>query len=145
MDESNEQQINILGQSYEILLDEYYAISYYFIDTKFAYIYWRRPPSFVQYKNAFECFFTLPEEQKIDYFVSNIVNQGITSLEKSNWYREVALPNGIKKGLKKAAVIMDDNPFRKFYISIAIKLTKSAGLPFKSFSDLQTAVDWLND
>lgn len=136
-------QLSLLGKEYEILLDQPYASVYYFQATGLGYIYWKRLASFEEYKQPFEAMLKKQKEDQGLYFISDIVNQGPSSKEKKEWFKEVALKQAIDGGLKKAAVILDNNPFKQFYLNVVLKATNTMGLPFKTFSDLKAAKEWL--
>lgn len=138
-----ESSVSILGESYDLLLDKPFASVYHFTDTKIGYVYWKKSPSFEQYKEPFEVLLERHEKSPIDYFLSDIINQGVSSGEKKEWFKEVALKKAIDGGVKKGAVIINDNPFKEFYVNIILKATNRMGLPFKIFRNIDQAKSWL--
>jgi len=138
-----ESAIPVLGESYELLLDKPFASVYHFKDSKIGYVYWKKSASFEEYKKPFEVLLEKHKKNPIDYFLSDIINQGVTSSEKKDWFREIALKKAIDGGVKKGAVIINDNPFKEFYVNIVLKATNKMGLPFKIFRNVDQAKDWL--
>lgn len=136
-------QLTLLGNNYEVLLDKSYVSVYYYSDTGLGYIYWKKNASFDEYKLPFEAMLEKQKTSKGVYFISDITNQGPSSKEKKDWFKEVALKQAIDGGLKKAAVILDSNPFKQFYINIILKATNNMGLPFKAFNNLEDARGWI--
>ncbi len=138
-----DEQLSVLGEKYETLLNTDYVSVYHFEDTKIGYIYWKRQVSLEEYKEGFNAMIKKHTQDPSDYFISNIIKQGVSSVEKKDWFRSVAMEQAIKKGLKKAAVIMDNNPFREFYVNLIMGSTKKMGLPFKTFQNVISAKEWL--
>lgn len=138
-----ETQLSVLGETYEIILDKPFAGVYYFSDSKIAYIYWKKPVAITEYQEAFNAILKKHKQTPAIYFLSDIVNQGVSSNDKKEWFREVVLKEAIDGGLKKGAIITDGNPFRDFYINIILGSTNKMGLPFKSFHNAKDAKDWL--
>jgi len=140
---NQKEELSILGENYEVIMDKPHVSVYQFLDTKIGYIDWKGQVSFEEYKEGFEALLKRHKQNPSDYFISNIINQGVSSAEKKTWFKEVALKQAFDAGLKKGAVIMDNNPFREFYVNNIMGSTNTMGLPFKTFNDLKQAKDWL--
>ena len=138
-----ETDLSILGSSYDILIDKPYAIAYFFPDTKIGFVQWRKHASFDEYKGVFEAVLERHKKTPGQYFLSDIREQGASSKEKKDWFKEVALREAIDGGLEKAAVIMGTNPFKQFYINTIMNAINTMDLPFKAFDNIAEAKEWL--
>ncbi|MDN5211268.1 hypothetical protein QQ020_04375 [Fulvivirgaceae bacterium BMA12] len=137
------EELEILGKAPEVVLHRPYAMAYFFTDTKICYLHWKKLTSFEEYKEVFNTILEWHAKTPADYFLSDIRNQGTSSVEKKDWFKDYAIKKAVDGGLKKGAVIMDRNPFKQFYINLILKTTNTMQLPFKAFSDMPSAVAWL--
>lgn len=136
-------ELGLLGDEHRVLLDKPFSIVYYFNDLNLGFVYWKKAVSFQEYQETFNTLLQWHLDQPIDYFISDIVNQGVSTAEMKEWFKQIILKKAIKAGLKKGAVIINNNPFKEFYINIILKTTNSMGLPLKTFHDLNSAKNWL--
>lgn len=137
-------QLAILGKKYEVVLDKPFVSVYHFNDTKTGFIYWKSKVSFEEYKEGFEAMLKKHKQSPCDYLITDIVNQGVSSNEKKEWFKNIAMKQALEIGLKKAAVILDNNPFREFYVNLILGFSKSLGLPFKTFRSISQAKAWID-
>ena len=127
-----------------VLLEKDFAVVSVMTDKKLGMIQWKGKASFDGYKEAFESILGYAEvNHNIDYYISDIRNQAIVSPEMRKWFQEVALPRAVAGGLKRAAVIMDGNAFKKYYMNMILQMTNKFGLPLKLVSDFDEAYDFL--
>lgn len=137
-----ESYLSELDETYEVLTDTTYAGAYYFSSIKVALICWKKQCSFEEYKDVFYTILKKHKQSPVHYFLSDIRNQGLSSNEKKEWLKEVAIKEAADTGLKKGAVIVDNNPFKQFYTNIILSATNTMGLPFKTFSNISDAKNW---
>ncbi len=136
-------QLTLFGNNCNKLSDENFATVYYFSDSKIGLIHWKINPNFEQFKSAFTQLLDLQKNKPVNYFVSDIIKLGISTHEKRKWYRETAIPQAVKGGLLKAAIIVNNNPVQLFFMNLAQQLSKNYGLPLKVFRDVKVAKEWL--
>jgi hypothetical protein len=120
----------------------------YYPESKLVIITWKdkdRVLTFDEYKHPFEKSLELQVEKKFDvrFFISDTRNQGAISPKYRKWFQNEAAPRAQKQGLEKAAVVMDANVFKRYYINHIMKTLNTLGLPFKAFKDLDAAKQWL--
>ena len=124
-----------------ILNNDYAEISYD-SELKLGKIVWKRKTSMEEYQHAF---ITLLEDIKVhgtENFLSDIRNQSVVSPEARKWFEAEMIPNAIKFGVKRAAVIFDGSVFKKYYLNMILQATNKFGLPLKMFGTEEEALAW---
>jgi hypothetical protein len=127
-----------------IVFSESFARITYHTKYKMIKVVWNGSFSKEQYQLAIETAlnFQLKELVPIDFYLSNILNQGIVNPESRKWFEKVAMPRAIKQGLKRAAVVFDGNVFKKYYLNLILQASNSYKLPLKFFSTEEDAINW---
>jgi hypothetical protein len=112
-------------------------------DMKLGKIVWNGTPDKVEYRNPFKALIKYAETHKVEVFLSDITHQGLISIENRQWFERQLLPEAKALGLKKAAIVTNDNTFRLNYISLIINITNRFKIPVKLFSSQERAEKWL--
>lgn len=117
----------------------------YVPDMSLIIIEWNGTLTNEQYRTAFVKALEFQEKctSPIHNFMSDVRRQGIVNPDNRRWFETVALPRAIKQGLKHAAVIIDGNVFKKYYLNLLLKTTKRFRLPLKLFNSREDAYSWL--
>lgn len=110
---------------------------------KLGKIEWLGKANLVEYQSAFKALLEEQRKNPIHYYLTDIRKQSVVSPENRKWFESVAIPKAIEQGLKKAAVVMDGNVFKKYYINVILNTTKKYGLPLKVFAAEKDAIEWL--
>lgn len=74
-------------------------------------------------------------------FFSDIRKEGVVGPESSKWVQEEIMQKAFSYGMKKVAVVMDSDIFKKFYIQNLEKAAKSDSL--KYFDSVEAANKWI--
>jgi len=127
-----------------VIFQENFATITYHSKQEMIKVVWNGAISKEQYQMAIEkaLDFHQKEGPRIENYLSNILNQGIVSPESRKWFEVVALPRGVKQGMKKAAVIFDGNIFKKYYLNLILQASNAYKLPLKFFSTEEEAIKW---
>ncbi len=126
-----------------IVLDESYAKISYYESLTLIYIEWIGKVTSEQYKNTFNKALAYSDDHKIELFLSDISRRNLVNPSDRKWFEQEALPEAVKKGLKKGAVVFDGNPFKKYYLNTIYMRAKMFMLPFKFFTSEDKAMEWL--
>ncbi len=126
-----------------ILLDNEFVKVSYDDSIYLGTIVWKGTVSTSEYRNAFMILLDYSITHRTDYFLSDTINQGVIGPDNRKWFEEYALPEAIKRGLKKAAIVMSGNVFKKYYINMILSSTNKFKLPAKTFSSQEEALKWL--
>lgn len=71
-------------------------------------------------------------------------NSGLVSPSDREWFQENAVPKAAEKGLIKTAVVIKNNPFKKYYANAILKsVTRKTTYEMKVFTDYEKANEWI--
>ncbi|MFO8023048.1 MAG: STAS/SEC14 domain-containing protein [Perlabentimonas sp.] len=128
-----------------IIFEDNYAIVRYIPDMHLIFIEWSGTLTNEQYRTAFLKALEFQEKctVPISNFMSDVRKQGIVNPDNRRWFETVALPRAIKQGLKHAAVVIDGNVFKKYYLNLLLKTTNRFRLSLKLFNSREDAYSWL--
>lgn len=107
-----------------ILLNTNYAEVYVETDIRLGVIIWKSNCNEDEYKKAFLTLLDFHKKENLPYYLSDIQNQGIVNPQNRKWFENYALPMAAQNGLKKAAVITNSHPFKRYYINMLLKVVK---------------------
>lgn len=134
----------------ELIFENDWAKSEYYPEEKLVLVTWKdkdRVLTFDEYKYVFEKSIEFQSKNKSDirFFISDSRNQGIISPKYRRWFQSEAVPKAQSQGLEKAAVVMDTNVFKRYYINHIMKTLNTLGMPFKTFKSTEEAVQWFRE
>ncbi len=95
-----------------------------------------------QYREVWEKTLEFAFANKIDFFLSDIIDQKVVTPEDRKWFEESAVPRAIKTGIKKGGIILGSNPFKRYYFNNIMKKIGGTDLPFKAFKNKEAAYKW---
>jgi len=134
----------------EQIFETDWAKADYYPERQLVIVTWKdkdRVLTFDEYKYPFERSLELQIKKKfeVQYFISDTRNQGTISPKYRKWFQNEAVPRAQKQGLQKAAVVMDANVFKRYYINHIMKTLDTLGMPFKAFKNLDEAKEWFKE
>jgi hypothetical protein len=127
----------------QIILNEIYVQLWLDQSAGLLVLDWKGRVSGEEYRNTYGQALAFAEQNKVDFFLSDIRNQELTSDNEEKWFEEVVIPKALKIGLKRAAVIFEGNLLKKYFLNNILLKLKNYGLPFKFFTDENEALEWL--
>ena len=97
-----------------------------------------------EYRSAFEKIleYTKGKNIFINYLADTRV-QSVVSPEDRKWFQENIIPEAIKHGLQRGAVVISGNAFKKYYMNMIIKGSKMFPIQIKMFDNVDKAKKWL--
>lgn len=97
------------------------------------------------YKESFTVLIDYIKDKNLSVkFLSDTRKQSVVSPDDRKWFQTVAVPLAQKYGLKRAAVVISGNVFKKYYMNMILMAMKKLPVDIKIFDDVQLAKDWLN-
>ncbi len=102
---------------------------------------WKMQHDHETYKMLFLKILDYIKEYRATGFLSDIRKEGIVAPISSNWVQTEIMPKAFALGLKKIAVIMDADVFKKFYIKTIEKAAGSDRIQY--FDHYEPANEWL--
>ena len=127
----------------ETIKDTNYVTLSYDKDLKLLEIAWKAS-SFTsdEYRSIFTEAIEFGNNNDVVNYLSDIREQRIISPEERKWFEEHAIEDAIAFGLKRGAIVVGGNPFKKYYINNIMSKTGKLKLPLKAFKDKAKANEW---
>lgn len=126
----------------KIILDSKYAYVTYNPVLSIGKIEWKGKVSTDDYQDAFIKLLEYVKGKNVKYYLADITKQSVVSPDNRKWFEEYVLPEAVKNGLKKAAVVFDGNIFKKYYLNMILKVTNKYNVPLKTFTKEEDAIEW---
>jgi len=128
-----------------VIQDNEYSKVYFDTDLQAGIIDWKdkKLPS-EEYRAAFEKLIEYTKGKNI--FVNYLADtrlQSVVSPEDRKWFQENIIPEAIKHGLQRGAVVISGNAFKKYYMNMIIRGSKMFPIEIKMFDNLDKARKWL--
>jgi hypothetical protein len=95
-----------------------------------------------QYKEVWNKTIEFGNNNDVDYFLSDIIDQKVVAPNDRKWFEDEAIPRAIKTGIKKGAIVLGANPFKVYYFNNIMKKIGGTSLPFKAFKNKEKAYEW---
>lgn len=97
-----------------------------------------------KYRNVYTYLLTEYEIGDILYLLVDTTKCGLVSPEDRAWFQEYAVTKAAENGLLKAAIVIKNNPFKKYYANAILKaVTRKTTFEMKVFTDLEKANVWI--
>lgn len=129
----------------KILLDKEFATVTFDDDLKLVKLVWKGRTTHEQYMEAFNTGIDYGKEHEVNLFLSDVRNQQIVSPDSRKWFQAEAIPRAKSFGLKRAAVVLDGNVFKRYYLNHIFGTTKRTGIELQFFKNMEEAMDYLRD
>lgn len=105
-------------------------------------IEWKQEITSEQYRVVFNTALEFGRNNRVEYFLSDIRNQGVVIPTDRKWFEEVVIPHAVKLGLLTAAIIFSGNVYQKFYLNHIYAKIRKYNLPLKFFTSDSEAEEW---
>jgi len=126
-----------------IIFESEYADVKFENELELVIITWKnRSLTFDEYKKPFLAAFEFQRKTNVENYIADIREQKLISPAFRQWFQAEALPIGIKQGLKRGAIVLDANVFKKYYINNILNTSKKFGIPLKLFNTNEEAKLW---
>ncbi len=122
------------------IVETIYFPKIYLVENK-----WLQKAAFQEevYRTTFTRVIDFARQKRVDFFLSDIRNEGVVPTSEKNWFKNVILPLAVEVGIKYGAVITSGNVFKTYYMNAIIKMGSIFDLPIKLFTDREKAIKWL--
>ena len=105
---------------------------------------WDGNPAKDDYKKPFLAMLEFGKRTPVDSMLSDISNQGIISPENRKWFEKEMMPEAVKAGLKRGAIVTSGNAFKLYYINLILAAVGKFPLTTKLFNNRSDAFAWLD-
>ena len=128
----------------KILMDEPYVKVVYDEERQIGKIIWSGHPTTEQYRKPFKVLLDWAASgHPVPRFLSDTRDQGVVSPENRKWFEQEMVPAAIAAGLRRSAVVSSSNVFKRYYLNMILSAVNKFNMPFKIFSDEESAVNFL--
>ena len=128
----------------KLFWDNEYSKVTYNSETKVGSVIWKsKTAPFEDYKAAFNVLIEYAKTHDFYTFLSDTRDQGVVSPENRTWFQKDAIPRALSTGLKRGAVIISGNVFKRYYMNLIIKTLKKFKLDIKLFDTPENAMKWI--
>jgi len=128
-----------------IVYENEYSKAYFDTDLKAGIIDWKNKKlNEEEYRRPLEALIEYSKGKKVfENYMSDIRLQSVVSPNSRKWFETVMIPAAIKNGLKRGAVIITKNPFKKHYMNMIISSSRKYPIKIKVFDNPEKAKEWL--
>lgn len=128
-----------------ILLDNEYAECSFINEYKLAHLKWKSTNiSSTKYREAFEVLLEYTENTEVVNFISDGRLSGAINPDDRKWFQSEVLKRADKNGLKRGAIVIKADPFKKYYINQIVKWSsRNFNMTMKVFINYDEALNWL--
>ncbi|MBN2662981.1 MAG: hypothetical protein JXR68_04975 [Bacteroidales bacterium] len=126
-----------------LINDEYFETSF-FVEYKLTQVVWKQihTPS-KKYRLAIQSLLDFADTNEVVSFLSDARLSGATDPDDRKWFQEL-IPSATEKGLKYVAVVIKQDPFKKYYMNSILKVVnRKAPYEMKIFYNYEEAFSWL--
>lgn len=126
-----------------IYFDSDYALISYHSEFNAVSLRWKRYTASAEYRKAFEKALELFVENKAKGFISDLRSSSVEPLEDAAWLSEKIIPKAVEHGLAKAAYLLPEGEFKKFYVEVIQKTVDKTKVEVKRFEEMKPALAWI--
>jgi len=128
-----------------VVHDNEYSKAYFDTELRSGVIEWKNKKlNDVEYKLPLVKLIEYSNGKKIfENYYSDARFQSVVSPSSRKWFEDNMVPAAIENGLKRGAVVITKNPFKKHYMNMIISSSKKFPIKIKVFDDPEKAKDWL--
>ena len=113
-------------------------------DKKMLVLIWHGNPARDEYKKPFQAMLDFGKSTQVDSMLSDITDQGIISPENRKWFEKEMMPEAVKAGLKRGAIVTNGNAFKLYYINLILSAVGKFPIATKLFNCREDAFKWLD-
>lgn len=106
-------------------------------------IQWKRDISSREYREAFEVVLSSFNFYQTPGCISDVRKRGAVTEEDQKWFTENIIPELVKSGLKRAAIVSPDDPVQADYYSFLRSTAQTSGFELRIFSSLEESLHWM--
>ncbi|MDW7692749.1 hypothetical protein R9C00_11555 [Flammeovirgaceae bacterium SG7u.111] len=128
----------------KLLIETERATLHYLPNTNAILLTWLKVADADTYKHLFTQGLTHIRVNNANSWISDIRNEGVIGTDLSVWLKTEIIPKAIELGLKRIAIVMDPDVFKKFYVNNIKKDVTDGGIKFmEHFDSLEKAQKWI--
>lgn len=127
----------------EILIDNETLSLTYLRSDRLIELQWKLKGNSEEFKNSFLVSADFAKKNKVEYFLSDIRNEGLVDIEDLRWLEHEILPQAVELGVKRIALVAEDNLYSNLYAETLKKKIERLPISVGLFKDLNSARAWV--
>jgi hypothetical protein len=116
---------------------------YYHGNLNIIVISWKRPVTSSEYHEVFEALVKSLNTYQSPGWISDVRKQGVISDKDQQWFGQNILPELVKSGFKRIAVVGMDAPERKQYLNYVQALADTLNFELRMFGSMDESLAWM--
>jgi hypothetical protein len=105
---------------------------------------WDGNPTKDEYRKPFQAMLDFGQVTPVDSMLSDISKQGVISPENRKWFEKEMMPQAVKAGLQRGAIVTNGNAFKLYYINLILSAVNKFAIMTRLFNNQQDAMLWLD-
>ena len=110
---------------------------------RFLLLIWHGNPTRDEYKKPFQAMLEFGRRNHVLSMLSDISKQGVISPENRKWFEKEMMPDAVKAGLKRAAIVTNGNAFKLYYVNLILSAVNKFPVVTKLFGSQEDAMKWI--
>ncbi len=130
----------------EVILENEFVEVAYIHDYKMAVVAWKNFVTITteEYQRVFNEILDFTKSIGVVNFISDSRLGGVVSPEDRKWFQENAVPRAAENGLKRAALVIKKDVFKKYYMNAILKvINRKENYETRIFYNYDEAFNWL--
>jgi hypothetical protein len=111
---------------------------------RFLLLVWHGNPTRDEYRKPFQAMLEFGKRNNVQSMLSDISQQGVISPENRKWFEKEMMPDAVKAGLKRAAIVTNGNAFKLYYINLILSAVNKFPITTKLFNNQEDALKWID-
>lgn len=127
-----------------VVFKERYATVTYISEKRTLVLIWDGTITPEEYRKPFLAMIAFGKKTPVDSMLSDISKQGIIGPDSRKWFEKEMMPEAVKTGLKRGAIVTSGNAFKLYYINLILKAINKFPINTKLFNNQKDAFAWLD-
>lgn len=128
-----------------LIYDEKYVNILYIPERKTLKVIWKGEVSSPNYHDTFDFVMDFLSTNNVENYLTDSTNQGLISPKDRQWFQDTVVPHAVKHGMKRAAIVVGKDVFKKYYFETIKKTTVQFGMEMRYFPTVNEAEAWIEE
>lgn len=129
----------------ETIFNEHNATVAYEKDLNAIRVIWKTQNTSAEYRKTLTAALDGIKKYKAAHYLGDVNKQGVVSPNDRKWFQDNIIPEAVKNGLKRAAMVLPEDIFKKYYLNQVKNTTDTLKLDMRYFPSMKQAEDWLEE
>ena len=127
----------------EILYENEIVSLIYVRTDRLIELQWKLKSTSDEFKKSFLLAADFAKKNKVQFFLSDIRNEGLVDIEDIRWLEQVILPQAVDVGVQRIAIIAEESLYSNLYAETLKKKIERLPISVGLFTDVSSARSWV--